>query len=232
MRSRIDVFLLAAGGILLLCCLPVPRREQARAAGFCRIYRTETGTVETVSVRDYLIGTVGAEMPASFHPEALKAQTVAAHTYAVYCIRQQAASPDPALHGAELSDDCGRCQAYLPPAQLRERLGTAAYEKIAAAVDEAGGMLLLYDGEPALTVYHACSRGRTKAAEAVWGTAVPYLVPVDSPADRDAPAGSGHGVGMSQYGADAMAAQGMRFPDILQHYYPGTELMQENGERR
>ena len=232
MRNRLCLLLLAAAGILLLCRMLFSRREPAQTDTCYRVYRTETGTAETVSVRDYLIGTVGAEMPASFHPEALKAQTVAAHTYAVYCIRQQAASPDPALHGAELSDDCGRCQAYLPPAQLRERLGTAAYEKIAAAVDEAGGMLLLYDGEPALTVYHACSRGQTRSAEAVWGTAVPYLVPVDSPADGDAPQNTGHGVGMSQYGADAMAAQGMRFPDILQHYYPGTELMQENGERR
>ncbi len=232
MRNRLCLLLLAAAGILLLCRMLFSRREPAQTDTCYRVYRTETGTVETVSVRDYLIGTVGAEMPASFHPEALKAQTVAAHTYAVYCIRQQAASPDPALHGAELSDDCGRCQAYLPPAQLRERLGTAAYEKIAAAVDEAGGMLLLYDGEPALTVYHACSRGQTRSAEAVWGTAVPYLVPVGSPADGDAPQNTGHGVGMSQYLSDFMAAQGMRFPDILQHYYPGTELMQENGERR
>lgn len=36
--------------------------------------------------------------------------------------------------------------------------------------------------------------------------------------------GNGHGVGMSQYGAAGMARQGHDFKEILQHFYPGTEL--------
>ena len=36
--------------------------------------------------------------------------------------------------------------------------------------------------------------------------------------------GYGHGVGMSQYGANAMAKEGKRYTDILSHYYPGTTL--------
>ena len=44
------------------------------------IYNTATGKVETVSVQDYVRGAVAAEMPPSFHLEALKAQAVAAHT--------------------------------------------------------------------------------------------------------------------------------------------------------
>lgn len=36
--------------------------------------------------------------------------------------------------------------------------------------------------------------------------------------------GFGHRVGMSQYGADAMAATGADYAEILAHYYPGTEL--------
>ncbi|MBQ3192053.1 MAG: stage II sporulation protein D [Oscillospiraceae bacterium] len=36
--------------------------------------------------------------------------------------------------------------------------------------------------------------------------------------------GYGHRVGMSQYGADAMAAAGKTYAQILSHYYPGTEL--------
>lgn len=36
--------------------------------------------------------------------------------------------------------------------------------------------------------------------------------------------GYGHRVGMSQYGADAMAASGSTYPQILSHYYQGTEL--------
>lgn len=37
--------------------------------------------------------------------------------------------------------------------------------------------------------------------------------------------GYGHGVGMSQYGANVMARQGSNYAEILEHYYPGTELV-------
>ena len=41
--------------------------------------------------------------------------------------------------------------------------------------------------------------------------------------------GFGHRVGMSQYGADAMALEGNTFPEILAHYYQGTQLIHYNG---
>ena len=37
--------------------------------------------------------------------------------------------------------------------------------------------------------------------------------------------GYGHGVGMSQYGANAMASQGSTWQDILSHYYPACEIV-------
>ncbi|HWJ03356.1 MAG TPA: stage II sporulation protein D, partial [Verrucomicrobiae bacterium] len=40
--------------------------------------------------------------------------------------------------------------------------------------------------------------------------------------------GNGHAVGMSQYGANALAKKGVKFPEILGHYYPGTELLNIN----
>lgn len=36
--------------------------------------------------------------------------------------------------------------------------------------------------------------------------------------------GSGHGVGMSQYGAQAMALEGKKYSDILHHYYQNVEI--------
>ena len=36
--------------------------------------------------------------------------------------------------------------------------------------------------------------------------------------------GSGHGVGMSQYGADGMAKEGYTYKEILTHYYSGTQV--------
>jgi len=43
--------------------------------------------------------------------------------------------------------------------------------------------------------------------------------------------GYGHGVGMSQFGANVMAKQGADYKDILSHYYPGTELIQTTANR-
>ena len=37
--------------------------------------------------------------------------------------------------------------------------------------------------------------------------------------------GYGHRVGMSQYGANTMAEQGSTWQQILQHYYPGTNIV-------
>jgi stage II sporulation protein D len=129
-------------------------------------------------------------MPASYEPEALKAQVIACHTYAERMRRIQQKTPDPAFCGADLSDDCNRCQAYYNDDALRTLYGAdypKYYGKIAAAVDAAGDLLLCFDGEPAAAVFHAVSAGRTDSAEAVWGTALPYLIPVDSPDDRGAP---------------------------------------------
>jgi stage II sporulation protein D len=36
--------------------------------------------------------------------------------------------------------------------------------------------------------------------------------------------GSGHGVGMCQWGAEGMGRKGFKYREILQHYYPGTEI--------
>ena len=36
--------------------------------------------------------------------------------------------------------------------------------------------------------------------------------------------GAGHGVGMSQWGAKAMAEKGLSFRKILKHYYTGVQI--------
>jgi len=41
--------------------------------------------------------------------------------------------------------------------------------------------------------------------------------------------GYGHGVGMSQYGANVFAKQGMGYQEILAHYYPNTQLASASG---
>lgn len=57
---------------------------------------------------------------------------------------------------------------------------------LSALVDEVLNDLLFYDNVPACTSYFAISNGRTEASENVWGTALPYLIPVDSSTDLSA----------------------------------------------
>ena len=259
-------------------------------------------------LEDYLVGVVAAEMPASFPEEALKAQAVAARSYA---LRQLGSGKHPE---ADLCADPGCCQAWHSEASLLESWGGDAAEQLArirAAVEATAGEILSYEGEPVLAVFHSSSPGRTEDSSRIWN-ALPYLVSVSSPETaRDVPGfmselrcapldfrdvilsaypqadfsgpeedwigpferdpggrvsyqelggvaipgkelrrlfslrsaafslsyedgvflftvtGFGHGVGMSQYGAMVMAREGADYRQILSHYYPGTELIND-----
>lgn len=51
-----------------------------------------------------------------------------------------------------------------------------------------------------------------------------YSISVKNKAFTVVTLGYGHGVGMSQYGANMLAGSGMTYKEILAHYYPGTEI--------
>lgn len=95
-----------------------------------RILDDRTGKVFEVSARDYVRGALAAEMPPTFHPEALKAQAVAAHTYALRLREQNRAAPDESLKGADFSAD---------PQGLEELYDRKALPR---AVRRSGGRLL------------------------------------------------------------------------------------------
>lgn len=263
------------------------------------------GQSVTMDMQEYLFGVVAAEMPAAFCPEALKAQAVAARSYALYCAAAHKHAD------ADVCTDFHCCQAWKPEAALREGWG-ADYEvyaqKLREAVAATAGQVLRYQGQPVFAAFHASSAGATEDCGEIWN-AQPYLISVPSPesaetvpnyvsslsctpldfrdtvlsvypdADFSGPeaawigavsrdesgrvaavtlggveipgtrlrslfslrstaftleyadgcflftvTGSGHGVGMSQYGANVMAARGADYTQILAHYYPGTEL--------
>ncbi len=246
----------------------------------------------------YLSGVLAAEMPASFQPEALRAQAIAARSYYYYRSHQE---------GKLLSDQAQSAQKYIPLEAMRGEWGAHYPEyvaKLKQAVAATQNQYLLYEGRPALAVFFASSNGSTESSETVWGRAMPYLVPVRSPWEhqigrakiveqtyswrelahllgvsanqlrnelaiqrrtagnrvdlvRIAPgqnmsgtrfrdrlglsstdfyfvkndtqcfiisSGSGHGVGMSQWGAEALARKGWDAEAILSHYYPGTKV--------
>lgn len=276
-----------------------------------RVWVPGADAVQVLPLEVYLTGVVAAEMPASFHPEALKAQAVAARTYTVRHMQVFGGPGCPEHPDADVCSDPQSGQAWRPLEARRREWGLfngwRLTRKIQQAVADTAGLILVYQGAPIDAVYHSTSGGRTEAAAAVWGNQVPYLRPVDSPwetssphwrttreiplaefarrlevdpkAVRDLPGdqcfariepspggrvgravlgeksytgpqlrqhldlpstwwtcsrqgdqvvfevrGWGHGVGMSQYGADGMARQGRTFQEILQHYYPGTTL--------
>ena len=116
--------------------------------------------------------------------EALKAQAIAAHSYALYC-RDHAAEPA----SGWLSVDPVRRQGYLTDAVLRSYWGTAYeenYARLSALVDSVLTDVLYYGSAPAGASYFAISNGMTEASENVWGAALPYLVAVDSSTDLNA----------------------------------------------
>ena len=274
--------------------------EAEEESGLEMLFRRENGETVVMDMDEYLLGAILAEMPADFEAEALKAQAVAARTYA------RRAYVTGGKHGD--GSVCGNyacCQAYIAPEEYLEKGGTReGVDKVCDCVEATSGLVLTYEGSLIEATYFSCSGGRTEDAVAVWGTEYPYLQAVDSPGEENAAhyqdtviilpevfcsrlgltlegepetwfgevtytdgggvdtmvigekafrgtqlrsllglrstafsvdidgdgnirittRGYGHRVGMSQYGADAMAVAGAEYGEILAHYYPGTSL--------
>ena len=251
------------------------------------------GSVIKIELEEYLVGVVGAEMPALFNSEALKAQAIIARTYALKANSK----------GRTLRDNESN-QSYKTNSELKSMWGgnyQTYFNKVKKAVNETEGMVLTYNGNYIEAVYHSTSNGVTESSVNVWGNYYPYLVSVSSQYDnlnvsfiknieisyqeisnklgfninkdtnielngktsgnrvesvkiedhvykgidfrnilglRSADfdieytdngivfttRGYGHGVGLSQYGANGMAKNGYNYEAILKHYYPGVRL--------
>ncbi len=143
------------------------------------LYDPATQKTQRVDAVAYVVGVVAAEMPAAYEPEALKAQAVAAYTFA--CRKRALRLCGKATQDYDLTTESQRDQAYLTDAALREKWGEqyqANHEKIQAAVEAVAGYLLTWQGSPIFAAYHAVSGGKTESAANVWGTNFPYLQPV------------------------------------------------------
>ena len=141
------------------------------------------GALVETTMADWLPGVVAAEMPASFAPEALRAQAVAARTYILQRMRGGAANhPE-----AGVCDQYTCCCARKDDAALREQWG-ADYARnmarIRQAVTDTDGQYLTYGGQLIRAVFHASSAGATENSAALWSGDAPYLVSVSSPRRR------------------------------------------------
>ncbi len=126
---------------------------------FSVIGNTMTG-VNVVDLEEYLYGVVPSEMPQSYEAEALKAQAVAARTYAMTKLGAHSGS------GYQLCDGVN-CQVY--KGYSNEAALTTA------AVDATAGQVACYNGSPIEAVFSASTGGYTESSENVWYAAVPYL---------------------------------------------------------
>lgn len=124
--------------------------------------------VNIIGLEEYLYGVVPSEMPKSYDAEALKAQAVAARTYAMTKLGAHTGS------GYQLCDTTA-CQVY--KGYSNEADATTA------AVDATAGEVACYNGSPIEAVFSASTGGYTESSENVWNTAVPYLRAVPEPGE-------------------------------------------------
>lgn len=260
--------------------------------------KRSSGNIETMNIEDYLIGVVSSEVPVSFEEEAIKAQSVAARTYAMKQIENSK------TRDYDVTDDI-MTQVYQDENKLREKWQSNYDEyinKIKSCVSSTEGEYITYNDEIIYAFFFSTSNGKTEDNKNVFGKDLPYLKVVDSSFDENETKsfvttielslsdfysklgisyseelnitdinktesgrvyslkingiefkgrtfqsklllrstdfeitrndnkviiqtkGYGHGVGMSQYGANALAKQKKNYEEILKYYYQGTKI--------
>ncbi|EFB75592.1 SpoIID/LytB domain-containing protein [Subdoligranulum variabile] len=147
----------------------------ADAGADLALYDAAVGQTITVPVEEFLIGAAACELPPDWPDDAIQAQMVASHSYAL------------SLGEEPMQVNSALCAGWTDADVLRARWGDAYEEnqaRFAALAEEVCGALLCYDGAPAAACYHSISAGKTEASQNVWLTALPYLQGVDSPWDK------------------------------------------------
>ena len=127
--------------------------------------------INYVNFAEYLYSVIGAEMNGNWPQEALKAQAVAARSYALKK-RQE---------NSNNFYDLGNDQSW----QVYQGIKTESPGTY-AAVDATQGQVLTYNGQIILALFHSSSGGHTENVEDVWSNPLPYLRAVPD-FDQDAP---------------------------------------------
>lgn len=146
------------------------------------------GEARTMKLEDYVVSVVAGEISPDFPTEAIRAQAVAARTYALY--KQKTGRP--AQHEeADVCDDPAHCAAFVDlkteaAARWGEQADTAE-DAIRQAVQDTAGQVLTYEGEPIVAVFSSAAGEKTERAVDVWGSDIPYLQSVDSPGGEACP---------------------------------------------
>ena len=163
--------------------------------------------INDIPLEFYIRGVVPSEMPSSWEHEAHKAQAIAARSYALANMGKRG------KYGYDLKDT-PEDQAY----------GGASAETSHTndAVTETEGIVLVCQGKIVPAYYSASAGGKTNTAGQVWTRDLPFLKSV--PSFDDGIKKKGHGVGMSQYGANNLAKRGYNGYQILKYFYANTKF--------
>ncbi len=140
-------------------------------------------------LEEYVVGVVAAEMPASFEPEALKAQAIVARTYVLMHLPKPVGAAD-LNQDVTVSSNPGNFQAFITEEEMKERWHDQAdfyLEKIRTAVYNTYGLVVTYNGEMVTTPYSSTCGGCTEDNADVWGSDLPWLQSVPCTWDEEAP---------------------------------------------
>ena len=173
------------------------------------IVNTSSGLIliNDVDLESYIQGVVPSEMPARWNSEALKAQAIAARSYAVANMGKRA------KYGFDVNDTT-QDQVY--------KGASGETIKTNDLVRATRGQVLVYGNKVIPAYYHASSGGQTLPSSAVWNKDLPFLRPVVA-YDSNVPK-NGHGIGMSQNGANVLANAGYTAYQILGYFYQNVRL--------
>ena len=169
--------------------------------------------INDIPIELYLQGVVPSEMPSSWEHDAHKAQAIAARSYAIANLGKRA------KHGYDLNDT-PEDQAYGG--------ATAETPQTNDAVIETTGLVLIHDEKIIPAYYSASAGGHTKDASQVWTKDLAFIKAV--PSFDEGIKKNGHGVGMSQYGANNLAKKGYNAYQILKYFYANTQFAKINSE--
>lgn len=198
----------------------IRQNEKSMGEPEIAVYDHITKNVIRMPLEEYIVGVVAAEMPASFELEALKAQAVAARTFAIKKMRAFGGNGCSNHPQADVCSLYSHCQAWISDEQQKKNWGSdyaINHEKVVKAVEETRGYIMTYDGVPIEVFFHSTSNGKTEDAGEVFSHSLPYYTVVDSPGDENSP----------KY-KQTFAFSNDQFVKIFKSRYPRSNLNTKN----
>lgn len=239
-KKTVWIFRLRSGGAVFLFLLFFSYVVTALLFGQSAAYGSEARGRSRITVcagsgqapfamdlEEYLVGCLAGTVPAEYEPAALQAQAILLRTLFIREYKE-AMEQGRGQAGILVTDT----QDYKDRKCMKQMWGmdfAINYEKMRRAVSETRGIYLTYVGEPILASYFRVSGGKTLDGGilAEGRSVYPYLQSVSCPKDylsedylQDGrAAGLGHGLGMSQFGANEMAKSGAAYDEILRYFF-------------